>query len=325
MDPQTNLPDLVEDLEVNIDELTEALQPLLSTPLHMTASSLPLLDKAKLYTLAAYAIESLLFSTLQASGANAKAHAIFPELARLRGYFAKIKEVEARGSKEDRDNRARLDVGAAQRFIKHGLAGNDRYDLNRAERMAKEKARAQIKAKQINKKFDDEGKEEVQSGGTTPKKRSAEEATDPDSEADSDVSNQGSADPEAKVLEQPILKKPRIATAHPTARAPPTNYPKQETNPETNTTGPRKSKRQRNSTLARQHHNGSEGEEEEEEEGEGEEQQQSLPSAPKPHSEIPTSPPQHHTDKPPPKQPRKSKKGKKPKPKPKAKAKGKGK
>lgn len=166
MDPQNDLPDLVEDLEVNIDELTTALAPLLSTQLSTTASSLPLLDKAKLYVLAAYSIESLLYSTLQASGVNAKEHPIFKELARLKGYFGKIKHVEERPVAP----KSKLDVSAAARFIKHGLAGNEKYDLQRAERMAKERARAQLKARKINKKFDEEGREYI-----APKKRDVEE------------------------------------------------------------------------------------------------------------------------------------------------------
>ncbi|KAJ4373826.1 hypothetical protein N0V83_002565 [Neocucurbitaria cava] len=203
MDPQTDLPDLVEDLEVNIDELSTALQPLLSSPLHTTASSLPLLDKAKLYVLAAYSIESLLFSTLQASDVNAKEHAIFNELARLKGYFGKIKEVEERGSQP----KQKLDVGAAQRFIKHGLAGNAKYDLERAERMAKERARAALKAKQINKKFDDEGKDKVEE--VTPKKRAIEEVAAEEDDDDDDDFLEGFEEPE------PATKKARIPAAEP--------------------------------------------------------------------------------------------------------------
>ena len=173
MDPQTDLPDLVEDLEVNIDELSDILSPLLTTPLSTTASSLPLLDKAKLYVLAAYSIESLLYSTLQASGVNAKEHAIFKELGRLKGYFGKIKSVEERPMGPSAP-KSKLDVGAAARFIKHGLAGNAKYDLERAERLAKEKARAHLKTQQmVNKKFDDSGSETPKAA--TPKKRGADE------------------------------------------------------------------------------------------------------------------------------------------------------
>ena len=205
MDPQIDLPELVEDLEVNIDELSTALEPLLATPLHTTASSLPLLDKAKLYCLSAYAIESLLFASLTASGVNATEHAIFKEIARLRQYNTKIKVIEDRGIKGSAEGRARLDVAAAGRFIKHGLAGNDKYDLERQERMARERARAHLKAQQINKKFDDEGKE-VKGEGVTPKKRGADE-----------VDDQDESDEELEGLEEsePAIKKARVNAAEP--------------------------------------------------------------------------------------------------------------
>lgn len=236
MDAPPPLSPLIEDLEVNIDELTHSLSPLLSPPLSTTASSLPLLDKAKLYVLAAYAIESLLFSTLQASGASAKEHAVFPELARLKGYFGKIKEVEERGAKGSAEARSRLDVGAAQRFIKHGLAGNQRYDAERRERQAKDKARAQIKARQINKKFDDEDAAQVgEPSSVTPRKRSVDEESaevDDDDDEEQEVLT-GLEDPAA----QPASKKPRVSVAAgdlmdvdptPSSQSPPANPRKSE-------------------------------------------------------------------------------------------------
>ena len=52
---------LVELLDDNIDDLEEALEPLLQSALLDTAGKLPLLDKAQLYVLVTYAIESILF------------------------------------------------------------------------------------------------------------------------------------------------------------------------------------------------------------------------------------------------------------------------
>jgi len=52
---------LIELLDDNIDDLEEALAPLLKTALSETAGKLPLLDKAQLYVLVTYAIESILF------------------------------------------------------------------------------------------------------------------------------------------------------------------------------------------------------------------------------------------------------------------------
>lgn len=158
MDPPTDLPELLEDYTANIDDLTSALTPLLKAPLRTTTSTLPLLDKAKLNILTAYAIESLLFNTLQASGADAKSHAVFPELARLKTYFAKVNQAEGAAEQP----KAKLDKDAAARFIKHGLAGNDKYDRERAEQIAKERARASAKAAMLNKKFNQEDEERRQ-------------------------------------------------------------------------------------------------------------------------------------------------------------------
>jgi exosome complex protein LRP1 len=59
----TELISLLEDLEDNIDDLEESLEPLLAAALSATTKKLPLLDRAKLYTLLVYSIESLIFCT----------------------------------------------------------------------------------------------------------------------------------------------------------------------------------------------------------------------------------------------------------------------
>ena len=56
-----DLTPLSEQLDDNIDDLEEAVNPLITNALIETASRLPLLDKAKLYVLVTYAIESVLF------------------------------------------------------------------------------------------------------------------------------------------------------------------------------------------------------------------------------------------------------------------------
>ena len=55
---------LLEQLDDEIDDLEESLSPLLKSALSKTSSKLPLLDKAKLYVLVTYAIESMLFCEL---------------------------------------------------------------------------------------------------------------------------------------------------------------------------------------------------------------------------------------------------------------------
>ena len=56
-----NLTPLLERLETNVDDLEIALEPLLRRALSESSAKLPLLDKAKLYVLVTYAIESILF------------------------------------------------------------------------------------------------------------------------------------------------------------------------------------------------------------------------------------------------------------------------
>ena len=145
MDPDSLTP-LVEDLSSEIDNLTAALEPLLQTSLSTSASRLPLLDKAKLYVLATYTIESLLFSYLRLHGTDAKSHPVFQELNRVKSYFSKIQNAEGQGT----ENQKRVDKEAAGRFIKHGLAGNDRYDRERAEMREKERAGAKRKLEEVS-------------------------------------------------------------------------------------------------------------------------------------------------------------------------------
>lgn len=59
MDVSDITPEL-EQLDVDLDKLQEALQPLLGD-VGDISSKLPLLDKAKLYVLVSYALESIIF------------------------------------------------------------------------------------------------------------------------------------------------------------------------------------------------------------------------------------------------------------------------
>ncbi|KAK0111299.1 hypothetical protein ONS95_001670 [Cadophora gregata] len=136
----TKVMSLLETLDDEIDDLEESLEPLLQTALADSASKLPLLDKAKLYVLVTYAIESMLFSFLRLHGVNAREHPVFKELTRVKQYFDKIKAVET-----PVERTMAVDKAAAARFIKAGLSGNEKYDLLRAEQIAKERAKAHIK------------------------------------------------------------------------------------------------------------------------------------------------------------------------------------
>ncbi|KAM5476844.1 hypothetical protein MauCBS54593_000114 [Microsporum audouinii] len=143
----TDLKPLLEQLEDDIDDIEDALEPLLEHGLATISQKLPLMEKAKLHVLLTYSIESLIFSYLCLNDVDAKEHPVFKELARVRQYHEKIKTLEAPPEKRT----MALDKQAAERFIKHGLAGNDKADLERAEREAKDKAMAQLRASQLAK------------------------------------------------------------------------------------------------------------------------------------------------------------------------------
>ncbi|KAJ5219881.1 Sas10/Utp3/C1D [Penicillium chermesinum] len=146
MDATALLP-LLEQLDDQIDDLEEVLQPVLGQALSKTSSNLPVMDKAKFNVLITYTLESLLFSYLKLHGVDAVQHPVFREITRVKQYFAKIKNLE-----QPEERNMTLDKEAAGRFIKHGLAGNEKIDLERAEREAKEKARAEVRAAMLAKK-----------------------------------------------------------------------------------------------------------------------------------------------------------------------------
>jgi exosome complex protein LRP1 len=141
----SDVKELVEDMSGSIDDLEASLAPLLNATLSSSTSKLPLLDKAKLYVLATYAIDSVLFSYLRLNGQNVKEHPVVQEIMRVRSYFNKIKEVEAGPAQRN----TTLDKDAAARFIKHGLSGNDKYDQARQERIAADKSGAKRKAEEF--------------------------------------------------------------------------------------------------------------------------------------------------------------------------------
>lgn len=107
----------IEDLDDNLFALQEALEPLLNSSLHAASRKLPLLDRAKLNVTVVYAIESLLFSYLRVNGVDAKEHAVFKELSRVRSYFDKLKEADDKQKKPT----LVIDKAASNRMIMHDL------------------------------------------------------------------------------------------------------------------------------------------------------------------------------------------------------------
>ncbi|KAI1140658.1 Sas10/Utp3/C1D family-domain-containing protein [Hypoxylon sp. FL0543] len=178
MDPPNISPQL-ERLDDEIDNLEEALQPILNN-VSDVANKLPLLDKAKLYVLVTYSIESMLFSSLRLNGVNAKEHPVFKELTRVRQYFDKIKNAENPPQKKPEQS---LNKEAAIRFIRADLAENNNKVVNTklTEMIAKEKAKAALKAAQPGQKRKAEESSQEE-------RASAAESNPEESEADKEVS-----------------------------------------------------------------------------------------------------------------------------------------
>ncbi|KAF7531713.1 hypothetical protein G7Z17_g13709 [Cylindrodendrum hubeiense] len=133
-------PDL-DRLDSQLDGLEDALQPLLGN-LEGMSSELPLLDKAKLFSLTAYAIESLLFSSLKLDGTDAQNHAVFTELKRIQQYFAKIKAAETPAETRT----TTVNQEAAARILKADLSDNKTISTKLAEKIAEERAKALLKS-----------------------------------------------------------------------------------------------------------------------------------------------------------------------------------
>ncbi|KAK8142686.1 hypothetical protein G3M48_008374, partial [Beauveria asiatica] len=106
----------LDKLDSQLDNLEEALAPLLGN-MDEISSQLPLLDKAKLFSLVAYSIESLLFSALKLQGADAQDHAVYAELKRVQQYFGKIKAIEEPVGQRT----TTVNQEAAARFLKADL------------------------------------------------------------------------------------------------------------------------------------------------------------------------------------------------------------
>ncbi|CAO1615470.1 unnamed protein product [Parajaminaea phylloscopi] len=146
-------------LSEGLTALESTLRPLLDRPLQDTIAQLERgsstasrpgneessgnglegrLDAAKLYTAAAYVLLDLVWMQLKVGGQDVAAHPVTAELERVKGYFAKIKFVQSGQTQASssthrtgvtlpgQEGRARLDQGAAGRFVKNALAASEK-------------------------------------------------------------------------------------------------------------------------------------------------------------------------------------------------------
>ncbi|ROT37671.1 exosome-associated family protein [Sodiomyces alkalinus F11] len=131
----------LDQLGSNLDDLEETLQPLIDNLADMS-TELPLLDRAKLMTLTAYSIESLLFSAMRLQGVDAVNHEVMTELKRVKQYFAKIQKAEEPPSQRS----TTVNTEATTRILKADLSDNKELKQKLEEKLAEERAKALLKS-----------------------------------------------------------------------------------------------------------------------------------------------------------------------------------
>ncbi|KAG5192052.1 hypothetical protein JKP88DRAFT_266346, partial [Tribonema minus] len=122
-----------------LHNLKSKLRPLTETTREELASQVTKQEMAKLNAAMAYGISSLYYMLLRTKGCDTTDHGVKKELDRIKGAMGRLQMVKVpqRGIV--------VNVAAAQRFIKHGLAGNEGVD---EERRAREQAAADAGAQQ---------------------------------------------------------------------------------------------------------------------------------------------------------------------------------
>ncbi|KAL2023517.1 hypothetical protein VTK56DRAFT_2125 [Thermocarpiscus australiensis] len=136
----TDITPQLEQLEQGLSQAQAALKPLLGD-IGDISSKLPLLDKAKLYVLISYTLESLLFSALRLNGVDTRNHPIFTELARVKQYMEKIQKLENPPPEREKT----VNTEATARFLKSDLGDNKDIKEKLTELIAKERAKVTAK------------------------------------------------------------------------------------------------------------------------------------------------------------------------------------
>ncbi|KAI7851095.1 hypothetical protein BDC45DRAFT_400789, partial [Circinella umbellata] len=108
-------------LKSRIDLIQKHLDPILAGPLSETYGPLPTNEKAQFEVLLSFTLNTLYHIYLKTHGVNPLDHHVTNELQRVKEYIEKIKVAEGRGPKRTME----LDKGAADRFIKSALAGEE--------------------------------------------------------------------------------------------------------------------------------------------------------------------------------------------------------
>ncbi|XP_029305875.1 nuclear nucleic acid-binding protein C1D [Cottoperca gobio] len=111
--------------DASVSSVKTMLGKLMAMPRNDLLQKLDPLDQAKLDLMSVYTLNSLFWMYLVTQGINPREHAIKQELERIRTYMNKVKEIT------DRKKAARLDKGAAARFLRSALYEPDEKDYRK--------------------------------------------------------------------------------------------------------------------------------------------------------------------------------------------------
>ncbi|XP_026212762.1 nuclear nucleic acid-binding protein C1D [Anabas testudineus] len=116
----------------SVSSVKTMFEKLMSMPRNDLLQKLDPLDQAKLDLMSAYTLNSLFWMYLVTQGVNPREHGIKQELERIRTYMNRVKEIT------DKKKAARLDKGAAARFVRNALY--DSEEANSRKKVASKKA-----------------------------------------------------------------------------------------------------------------------------------------------------------------------------------------
>ncbi|XP_028983577.1 nuclear nucleic acid-binding protein C1D [Betta splendens] len=122
MEANTNTEDYPQEIDEQLTafdfslcSIKTMMEKLMSMPRNDLLQKLDPLDQAKLDLMSAYTLNSLFWMYLVTQGVNPREHGIKQELERIRTYMNRVKEIT------DKKKAARLDKGAAARFVRNAL------------------------------------------------------------------------------------------------------------------------------------------------------------------------------------------------------------
>lgn len=119
----------------SVSTVKSMLETLMSMPRNDLLQKLDPLDQAKLDLMSVYTLNSLFWMYLVTQGINPREHGIKQELERIRTYMNKVKEIT------DKKKAARLDKGAASRFLRNAF-----YDPEESRKKAVSRKAAESKS-----------------------------------------------------------------------------------------------------------------------------------------------------------------------------------